>query len=1106
LLVPALALGIAACDDEDDPTDPVVDENIVEIASTTPELSTLTQALQAADLVQALQAAGPFTVFAPDDGAFAALPAGELDRLLQPENQAELQEVLQYHVVPGELFAADLSEGQTLTTLTGETLEVSLSGGASVNGASVTQADIEAVNGVIHIIDAVLLPPQPTITEVAAATDDLSTLVTALTTAELDDDLAGDGPFTVFAPVNSAFDALGADVVAALLQEGNRQLLTDILGYHVVPGAAVQSGDLTDGQTVTTLQGEELTIGVSGGDVTVNGANVITADVEAANGVVHLVDGVLVPEVDIVEQAILTPATQTLVAAIIAGDLVETLKGDGPFTVFAPDDAAFEALEDYTLAQLLDPANQALLQKVLTYHVVPGDIRAADLTDGATVTTVQGQELTIDLSGQNPMVNDATITATDIVVSNGVIHLVDGVLLPELDIVETAVLTETTATLVDAVAAAELVETLQGEGPFTVFAPTNEAFDELGEFTLEQLLDPANQALLQKVLTYHVVPGDIRAADLTDGGTVTTVEGSELTFDLSDDTRQVNGVDIIATDVVAQNGVIHLIDGVLTQNLDIVDVASTTEATQTLVTAVAAAELVETLQGDGPFTVFAPNNEAFEAVDDFTLEQLLDPANQALLQEVLTYHVVPGDIRAADLTDGATVETVQGQELTIDLSGETPMVNGANIIATDVVAANGVIHLIDGVLLPELDIVETATVTEATQTLVTAVAAAELVETLKGEGPFTVFAPNNEAFEALDDFTLEQLLDPANQALLQKVLTYHVIPGDIRAADLTDGAMVETVEGQEVTIDLSGETPMVNGANIIATDVVAENGVIHLIDGVLLPELDIVETATVTQETQTLAAAVAAGDLVETLQGDGPFTVFAPVEAAFEALGTDKLDVLLDPANQELLQKVLTYHVVPGDIRAADLTDGATVTTVEGSDLTIDLSGETPMVNGANIIATDVVAENGVIHLVDGVLTENLDLVDVATVNGFATLVSLVEQQGLTGTLRTDNMGDGFTVFAPTEDAFAALETVPEGDALTDVLLYHVVGATVGSGDLSDGQVVETLLEDATFTVNIDGGVTITDGAGNTVNVTVTDVMAANGVIHVVDAVLLPAS
>jgi uncharacterized surface protein with fasciclin (FAS1) repeats len=1107
LLVPALALGIAACDDEDDPTDPVVDDNIVEIASTTPELSTLTQALQAADLVQALQAAGPFTVFAPDDAAFAALPAGELERLLQPENQAELQEVLQYHVVPGELFAADLSEGQTLTTLTGETLEVSLSGGASVNGASVTQADIEAVNGVIHIIDAVLLPPQPTITEVAAATPDLSTLVDALTTAELDDDLAGDGPFTVFAPVNSAFDALGADVVAALLQEGNRELLTDILGYHVVPGAAVESGDLTDGQTVTTLQGEELTIGVSNGDVTVNGANVVTADVEAANGVVHLVDGVLVPEVDIVEQAILTPATQTLVAAIIAGDLVETLKGDGPFTVFAPDNAAFEALEDYTLAQLLDPANQELLQKVLTYHVVPGDIRAADLSDGATVTTVQGQELTIDLSsGQSPMVNDAAITATDIVVSNGVIHLIDGVLLPELDIVETAALTETTATLVDAVAAAELVETLKGDGPFTVFAPTNEAFDELGEFTLEQLLDPENQELLQKVLTYHVVPGDIRAEDLTDGGTVTTVEGSELTFDLSDDVRQVNGTDIIATDVVAQNGVIHLIDGVLTQNLDIVDVASTTESTQTLATAVAAAELVETLQGDGPFTVFAPTNEAFEAVDDFTLEQLLDPENQALLQEVLTYHVVPGDIRAADLTDGATVTTVQGQELTIDLSGETPMVNDADIIATDVVAANGVVHLIDGVLLPELDIVETATVTEATQTLVTAVAAADLEETLKGDGPFTVFAPDNEAFEALDDFTLEQLLDSTNVELLQKVLTYHVVPGDIRAADLTDGATVTTVQGQEVTIDLSGETPMVNDANIVATDVVAENGVIHLIDGVLLPELDIVETATVTQETQTLAAAVAAGDLVETLQGDGPFTVFAPVEAAFEALGTDQLEVLLDPANQELLQKVLTYHVVPGDIRAADLTDGAMVTTVEGTDLTIDLSGETPMVNGANIIATDVVTENGVIHLIDGVLTENLDLVDVATVNGFGTLVSLVEQQGLTATLRTDNMGDGFTVFAPTEDAFAALETVPEGDALTDVLLYHVVGATVGSGDLSDGQVVETLLEGATFTVNIDGGVTITDGAGNTVNVTVTDVQAANGVIHVVDAVLLPAS
>jgi len=123
-----------------------------------------------------------------------------------------------------------------------------------------------------------------------------------------------------------------------------------------------------------------------------------------------------------------------------------------------------------------------------------------------------------------------------------------------------------------------------------------------------------------------------------------------------------------------------------------------------------------------------------------------------------------------------------------------------------------------------------------------------------------------------------------------------------------------------------------------------------------------------------------------------------------------------------------------------DLTDGAMVTTVEGTDVTIDLSGATPRVNGANIIATDIVVGNGVIHLIDAVLTENADLVDVAMINGFSTLVDLVDEAGLVPTLRGDNGGAGFTVFAPTDAAFAALSAVPTGQALVDVLTYHVVG------------------------------------------------------------------
>jgi transforming growth factor-beta-induced protein len=314
--------------------------------------------------------------------------------------------------------------------------------------------------------------------------------------------------------------------------------------------------------------------------------------------------------------------------------------------------------------------------------------------------------------------------------------------------------------------------------------------------------------------------------------------------------------------------------------------------------------------------------------------------------------------------------------------------------------------------------------------------------------------------------------------------------------------MPTTVEGNTVEIGLDGGAT-VNGVDIIATDIETENGVIHLIDGVLLESLDIVERAIVTPETATLVDAVVAGDLVGTLQGDGPFTVFAPTNDAFAAIPDDVLGRLLDPANQAILQKVLTYHVLAGEVRAGDLVDGATPTTVEGSSVTIDLD-DGPKVNGANIIATDIETENGVIHLIDQVLLENLDVVDQAVLNGFGTLVGAVQTAGLEATLRTDNGGDGFTVFAPTDAAFDALDAIPADPAdLAQVLLYHVVGGTVLEADLSDDQVVTTL-QGGTFTVRFtDGGVQL-EGANNTVGILVTDVAASNGVIHVIDAVLLP--
>jgi len=273
------------------------------------------------------------------------------------------------------------------------------------------------------------------------------------------------------------------------------------------------------------------------------------------------------------------------------------------------------------------------------------------------------------------------------------------------------------------------------------------------------------------------------------------------------------------------------------------------------------------------------------------------------------------------------------------------------------------------------------------------------------------------------------------------------------------------------------------------------------------PTQDIVDIVVADANVSTLETAVVEAGLAGALQSAGPFTVFAPVNSAFDALGTDLVGALLEPANADLLVDILGYHVVPGVAAASgSLMDGQTVTTLQGQSLTIGVSGPTVTVGGATVTTADVEATNGVIHLIDTVLLPETDLVDTGLLNGFFTLVDLVRTAGLEATLRSDNSGAGFTVFAPTEAAFAALPAVPSGQDLVDVLTYHVVPTEVLSGSLSDGQVVTTV-QGATFTVNVDSGsgaVSVTDGSGATVNVIATDVSATNGVVHVIDGVLLP--
>ncbi|HKO51226.1 MAG TPA: fasciclin domain-containing protein [Polyangiaceae bacterium] len=272
-------------------------KDIVETAVAAGSFTKLAAALTAADLVETLQGPGPFTVFAPDDAAFAAFETAN-PGVLAGLSKAELTTILTYHVIAGSAAAKDLKNNQVLVTVSGspvlidKTTGVKLSDGAKVDDASVTSADIVASNGIIHVIDFVITPPTKDIVETAVAAGTFSKLASALTSAGLVDTLKGKGPFTVFAPTDTAFTGVTAPTGDAL---------ANLLKYHVV-GAAAGSGDLTDKQSLTTLDtatSSKLTVDLSSGvkikDSTATAATVAPANILAKNGVIHVVDKVLIP-------------------------------------------------------------------------------------------------------------------------------------------------------------------------------------------------------------------------------------------------------------------------------------------------------------------------------------------------------------------------------------------------------------------------------------------------------------------------------------------------------------------------------------------------------------------------------------------------------------------------------------------------------------------------------------------------------------------------------------------------------------------------------------------------------------------------------------------
>ena len=524
----------------------------------------------------------------------------------------------------------------------------------------------------------------------------------------------------------------------------------------------------------------------------------------------------------------------------------------------------------------------------------------------------------------------------------------------------------------------------------------------------------------------------------------------------------------------------------------VVDIVVNSEDHTILETAVVTAGLVETLSGEGPFTVFAPTDAAFTALLEALGATAEDLLSLAELTQILTYHVASGNAYSTDLNDGEMVMTVNGQDLTISVMDGTVMINGtATVIVADELADNGVVHIIDAVLVPALitgctddmacnfspvateeddscilpgavcddeswltendtlnadcncvgDDIQFATVVDIVvnspdHTLLTqAVLTAELDSTLAATDSLTVFAPTDDAITALATALGTDAAGILALPNLANILTYHVVGAIAMSTDLSDDQQIATLQGSDLTVTITGDTVMINQAMVTVADLVAGNGVVHVIDAVLLTEGctnedacnydalaltddgscilpgdmcddenwltendtlnadcncvgDDIQFATVVDIVvaspihELLEAAVLAADLAGTLSEGDSLTVFAPTDDAIgalvEALEITAEDLLALPN----LAEILTYHVVGAVALSTDLSDGQEIPTLQGADVNITINSDTVMVNDAMVIVADLIADNGVVHVIDAVLLPPTpDSIDEAVAN-----------------------------------------------------------------------------------------------------------------------------
>lgn len=517
--------------------------------------------------------------------------------------------------------------------------------------------------------------------------------------------------------------------------------------------------------------------------------------------------------------------------ALAESSLRSRLRGEGPFTLFAPTNVAFEGLGGPALARLR--ASGPLLEKVVGAHIVAGEIRPEDFRDGEHLQTLAGTELEVRVEAGRVTVGGLDVRRLT-EASNGFLYAADVLLLEHLTAAERLSISGLMNTFRQLVERAGLLGELGGEEPFTLFVPIDDAFEALGSGATQRLLD--NAALRERLLTHHLVRGRHTRDELVDGPELTSEAGFPLHIEEEDGLLRVEGREVLLADVEVANGAIHLLGDVITSNLDVREVAALA-GLNLWVRAAEGGGVAGTLAGEGPFTVLAPNNNAFGSTDDVAFY-----GQEGLLGALARIHVVPGLFLLEDLLEQDELPTLEGASLRVVRgTGESVTVGRSMLqgfVRTDLLARNGVIHILPGLIDPPMNLFE-AVIFERRRQFLRGLRRAGLVEELSSGGPFTVFAPTEEAWNALSESVRFNLFQSeAHREEQRAVLRYHIGIGAYGTEALPPELATLAGHPLGVVIPPMGPIQLEHARGTAAASqsrLELSNGILYRSEGVLFP-------------------------------------------------------------------------------------------------------------------------------------------------------------------------------------------------------------------------------------------------------------------------------